>query len=577
MKRINNLILSSLTLTFISGCGGGGGGGGGGTSGQTTVTSPPAKTYKVESIEDASSFLTRATFGSNTNNIESLLIKEDYKKWIDDQFTKSPNYHLEWAKLNAKGVGSTSDLKDTPEDWVNHSDALSQLQRDAWWDIVVFGDDQLRQRVAFALSEIMVISKFGQLINYPDMRMSYYDVLVKNAFANFETLLQEVTYHPAMGRYLSYLGNSKADPLKGTHPDENYAREVMQLFTIGLYELNIDGSKKLNNGKTLATYTQDDIKEMSKVFTGLTDDNNFFLSYEGFSSHKIRTEAMIASESYHDKSEKQILGKTIPAGGNTKTDINLALNHLFNHNNTGPFIAKRLIQRLITSNPSPEYIKHVALAFNDNGKGVRGDMKAVIKAILLYDVDTNSTTFGKLREPLLFISHLFRAFNVQKAENILYQGSEQLYKYTSLNFNGTGYTQQEGALEALTVFNYFTPEDGPYSLKKEGLIAPEFQLLDTKKVHQLLMGLINKDSFIYDTFNISAELQLENEKTLLDEKKYDELLDKIDLLLLGGKMNTITRSAIKNYINSNTNLSSDTLARYVISLVITSPDFAIQR
>ena len=591
-----NKFLSLVTLLLLIGCGGGGGGSS--SSGTTSNTENPISTPEPETVvpstpeivvpstpetvvlseQEVSTFLARSTFGVKQVEIENLIEIGDYEKWIDEQFTKTPNYLINWAETKAIGVGTVGDLKDNPEDWRNYSDALAFLQRDAWWDIVVSGDDQLRQRVAFALSEIMVISKYGSLINYPDSRMSYYDVLVKNAFSNFETLLQEVTYHPAMGKYLSYLGNSKEDTVKGTHPDENYAREVMQLFTIGLYELNTDGSKKTDSaGNSIPTYTQDDITAMAKVFTGLTDQNGYFFASEGSSSHTSRTETMIANESYHDTSEKSILGYTIQAGGDTKTDINLALNHLFNHANTGPFIAKRLIQRLVTSNPTPAYIQHVALVFNDNGEGVRGDMKAVIKAILLYDEDSSSDTFGKLKEPLLFVSSLFRTFNAKNSENILYQGDDAVYKYSSFNFHGTGYTNQEGALEALTVFNYFTPDDAPYSLKKDELVAPEFELFGIGNVHQLLMGLINKDGFIYETYKITAELQLETEKSLVENKKYDELLERLNILLLGGNMSSITKSAIKTYMTEHSELSSDVLTRYVISLVMTSPDFAIQR
>lgn len=563
-----------LYFLFLVGCGGGGGGG----SSEPASSGSTVQTYAVSSEEEASTFLSRATFGSTIQGIEDLVTQGDYEQWIETQFTQEPSYHIEWAETYAKGIDTVGDLKDNPEDWSNYSDGLAFLQRDAWWDIVVNGDDQLRQRVAFALSEIMVISKFGSLINYPDARMSYYDVLVKNAFSNFETLLQDVTYHPAMGKYLSYLGNSKENTTTGSHPDENYAREVMQLFTIGLYELNIDGSKKADsNGDSIPTYTQEDIEEMANVFTGLSDQNDYFFASDGASSHKSKTEPMIAFESYHDKTEKLIFGNTIPAGGDTKEDINLALNYLFNHDNTGPFIAKRLIQRLVTSNPSGEYIEHVALAFNDNGQGVRGDLKAVVKAILLYEEDTSTDTFGKLKEPLLFVSHLFRAFDAQNSENILYQGSDKIYQYYSFNFAGTGYTRQEGVLEALTVFNYFTPEDAPDNLKKEGLVAPEFQLFGIGEMHQLLMGLINKDSFIYDTFNITAELQLDQEKSLVENKQYDELLERLDILLVGGNMDDTTKTAIKNYMTANASLSSDILTRYVISLIITSPDFAIQR
>ncbi|HIP03242.1 MAG TPA: DUF1800 domain-containing protein [Campylobacterales bacterium] len=569
LKKITFYMVVVCFSSILLGCG---------SSSEPKAIDTSPQTYKVSSAKEASSFLSRATFGATMEDIEDLVKKGDYEQWIEAQYSQKPSYHLEWAKTHSKGIGTVGDLKDNPEDWRKYSDGLGSLQRDAWWDIAVFGNDQLRQRVAFALSEIMVISRFGSLVNQPDARISYYDVLIKNAFGNFETLLQEVTYHPAMGKYLTYLGNAKTDPAKGNHPDENYAREVMQLFSIGLYQLNLDGTEKTDaKGKALPTYTQRDIEEMAKVFTGLSDQNDFFFASDGGSSHKSRTEPMVAYEEYHDRSEKLILGHKIPAGGDTKTDINLALKHLFNHPNTGVFIAKRLIQRLVTSNPTAGYIKHVALAFNDNGKGVRGDLKAVVKAILLYKEDTTSDTFGKLKEPLLFISHLFRAFGAQKSENILYQEDLKLYRYASYNFNGTGYTMQEGALEALTVFNYFTPEDAPYSLKKQGLAAPEFELFGIGSLHQLLMGLINKDGFIYDTYKLTAELQLSNEKSLLEAKKYDELLDRLNVLLLGGNMSLITKTAIKTYMTKHSNLSSDVLARYVISLVMTSPDFAIQR
>ena len=588
MKNINKFIWPIITLTLLVGCGGGGGS----SSEKKVVVSPQTEVVTIKKVTnsneetidenisqlaEASTFLTRATFGATIEELEDLEKVGDYEQWIDLQFTKIPSSHIDWAETNAIGVGSVGDLKDNPEDWRNNSDALNLLQRDAWLDIAVSAEDQLRQRVAFALSEIMVISKYGALINFPDSRMSYYDVLVDNAFGNFETLLQKVTYHPAMGIYLSYLGNAKENTETGSHPDENYAREVIQLFTIGLYELNTDGSKKIDSeGNFIPTYTQNDVSDMAKVFTGLTTDNGYFFSGDGASTHNSRTSSMVAEEGYHDRSEKSILGTKIASGGDTKTDINTALNILFNHDNVGPFIAKRLIQRLTTSNPSLEFIEYVALIFSDNGAGVRGDMKAVIKAILLYD-DTNSETFGKLKEPLLFVPHLFRAFNAQKAKNTLSLLNGGIYTYNSFNFHGTGYTQQEGALESLTIFNYFSPDDAPDSLKKEGLVAPEFKLYGTGKLHELLMGLINKDGFIYETYEITAELQLEDEKLLLKNEDYDGLLDRLDILLLGGNMDDITRTAIKDYITSHTELSNDILARHVISLVMTSPDFAIQR
>ncbi len=550
---------------------------------QTLLLSHSKVTHSVASEQEASAFLSRATFGATQDDINHLMTLGSYDIWFEEQFTAAPTYHIAWAEQNLKGINGVGDLKDNPKDWKRYSDALSYMQRDAWWDIAVHSKDQLRQRVALALSEIFVISKEGSLINAPDGRMAYYDVLVKNALGNFETLLQEVTYHPSMGKYLSYLGNAKADPAKGSHPDENYAREVMQLFSIGLFQLNLDGTLKRDaQGKALPTYTQDDIKEMAKVFTGLTDDNGFFFAAEGGSTHTTRIEPMIYNNAYHDTSKKHILGNIIPAGGSTKDDINAALHILFMHQNTAPFIARRLIQRLVTSNPSPAYIRRVAQVFNRNEQGIRGDIKSVIKAILLdnealHGAEYRPTTFGKFREPLLFYTHLFRAFGAQNSLNTLYQEEVPLYQYRSFNFHGNGYTRQEAPLEALSVFNYFTPDDAPYSLKKESLVAPELELYGTDGIHQVLMGLINKDGFIYDTYQLTAELQLETEKLFIKNKQYNALLEHLNILLLGGTMSTITKNAIVTYMQHHAALDDETLARYVISLVMSSPDYALQQ
>jgi len=588
-KIILHGVLIGLSL-FMFGCGGSSTGNtqtatqpvGGGDHGNDTNTTVSVS-HKVTSQQEASSFLSRATFGATEEEIASLVKAGDYDTWLDAQFAKAPSYHVAWAHSHAKGVNGIADLNSSREDWKKYSDGLGVLQRDAWWDIAVNGEDQLRQRVAFALSEILVISRNGPLLTFPDVRMSYYDVLVKDAFGNFETLLQDVTYHPAMGRYLSYLGNAKGDPKIGSHPDENYAREVMQLFTIGLYELNMDGSKKIKNGKPIPTYTQTDIRQMAKVFTGLSDDNGQFEAEAYFSSFHARTVPMAAFESEHDSSEKKILHgqKVIAAGGDTKTDINAALHILFMYPNVAPFISKQLIQRLVTSNPSPEYIERVAKVFADNGKGVRGDLKAVVKAILLDDEALRGKhdpdTFGKFREPLLYVSHLFRAFHAKNDEHILQQGDTKLYRYRSFNFNGTGMTRQEGPLEALTVFNYFTPDDAPSAIKKQGLAAPELELYGKQGIDDVLMGLITKNGFVYQLYNITAELQLDTEKALVQAKKYDALLDRLDMILTAGNLSADTRKAIKKYMQEHAALDDEKLVRYTIGLVMTSPDYALQR
>ena len=536
---------------------------------------------------EASAFLSRATFGARLEDIDSLMNLTSYEKWIDNQFAKKPSFHMLWAEENVKGVNGTGNLKDNLENWKVHSDTMSYLQRDVWWHIVTKKGDQLRQRMAYALSEIMVISRNGPLITMPDAIMSYYDVLVKHALGNYEELLQEVTYHPAMGKYLSYLGNAKANASTGSHPDENYAREVMQLFSIGLYELNMDGTIKLDSNNTpRVTYTQNDIEEMAKVFTGLSDNNGNFASEASFSSHFSRTSPMVAFESYHDQTQKSILGKNIAAGGNTKTDINKALNILFMHPNTAVFISKQLIQRLVTSNPSPAYVARVASVFNSNAQGIRGDLKAVAKAILLDKEALNGVqdfpnTFGKFREPLLYVTHLFRAFNAQGALNTLSVYEEgPFYQYNSYHFHGTGFTQQEGPLEALTVFNYYTPDDAPYNLKNQNLVAPELEIYGKGGIDDVLMGLINKNGFIYELYKVTAELQFNTEKIMVQEHRYDDLLEHLNIILLNGNLSNTTKSAIKQYMldhEDDAGMSSDKLTRYTIGLVMTSPDYALQR
>ena len=536
---------------------------------------------------EASAFLSRATFGARLEDIDSLMNLTSYEKWIDNQFAKEPSFHMLWAEENVKGVNGTGNLKDNLENWKVHSDTMSYLQRDVWWHIVTKKGDQLRQRMAYALSEIMVISRNGPLITMPDAIMSYYDVLVKHALGNYEELLQEVTYHPAMGKYLSYLGNAKANASTGSHPDENYAREVMQLFSIGLYELNMDGTIKLDSNNTpRVTYTQNDIEEMAKVFTGLSDNNGNFASEASFSSHFSRTSPMVAFESYHDQTQKSILGKNIAAGGNTKTDINKALNILFMHPNTAVFISKQLIQRLVTSNPSPAYVARVASVFNSNAQGIRGDLKAVAKAILLDKEALNGVqdfpnTFGKFREPLLYVTHLFRAFNAQGALNTLSVYEEgPFYQYNSYHFHGTGFTQQEGPLEALTVFNYYTPDDAPYNLKNQNLVAPELEIYGKGGIDDVLMGLINKNGFIYELYKVTAELQFNTEKIMVQEHRYDDLLEHLNIILLNGNLSNTTKSAIKQYMldhEDDAGMSSDKLTRYTIGLVMTSPDYALQR
>ena len=474
-----------------------------------------------------------------------------------------------------------------------------------WWETAMNAEDQLRQRVALALSEILVISDSEGLgLNDFELAVaSYYDVLVKHAFGNFRDLLEEVTLHPAMGDFLSMSRNRKANPAKGIRPDENYAREVLQLFTIGVHELNLDGSlKKDAAGNAIPTYNQQTIEEFAKVFTGWSYADIPWDDYFGDADHTLPLKAF---EQYHDKSEKHLLNGAIsPAGQTAKADLDFALDNIFNHPNVGPFISKRLIQRLVTSNPRPDYIAQVAKVFNDNGKGVRGDLKAVVKAILL-DVNARSdnrpNNFGKLREPMLRMTHLWRAFNMQTSlkkghywepKKTCGQGNYPYYVFwVSLDYFNS--QSGQGPLQAKSVFNFFLPGFTPSgTLNNQGLVAPEFQIVN----ENTLTGTSNMlHEFIFDFSDSKAstpvlegfsKLNLAKETALANNP--DALLNHLNLILFNGEMSTALRNIIKTHLSTTATLLAENdyyppkehplyLAKEAIMLAITSPEYLIQR
>ena len=390
--NMNRLLptIASLML-MLAGCGGGGDS----TPPGPPPPPPPPPITKIEAFQ----FLNQGSFGATEAEAQSL-IDMRHESWIDDQLTKPASLQLPHLQS----------LPPPEFQFQLHADRV-----DIWFRNSLHGEDQLRQRVAFALSEIMVVSQLGALGNLPFAVADYYDVLARNAFGNYRDLLESVTLHPAMGVYLSMLGNERPDQALNIRPDENYAREVMQLFSIGLVELNVDGTEKLDSsGQPIPTYDQSVIEGFAHVFTGWT--------YAGAPNFRqaraTRFNQVIPMQlypSFHDTGPKKLLnGVELPAGQSGEQDLADALDNIFNHPNVGPFMAIRLIQRLVTSNPSPGYVQRVAEVFNDNGFGVRGDLAAVVKAILLDEEARPAMAMeidGKLKEPLLRVTQLWKAYD----------------------------------------------------------------------------------------------------------------------------------------------------------------------
>ena len=500
---------------------------------------------------DASRLLTQATFGATESEIQEVLEIGGPAAWIDAQLALEPTFHLPMVRR-----------------LFPNADGRQAGRYQTFWDRALRADDQLRQRFAFALSEIFVISdNSGMLSGHGSMVAAYQDILLTHAFGNYRDLLRAVTLSPAMGVYLSMLDNEKPDPETGQRADENYAREVMQLFTIGLETLNLDGSSR----GSAPTYEQPDVENLARAFTGWSWDGPDWRSRPrgtNAEAARLRERPMKAFPEYHDTDEKSFLGSTLPAGQSPEQDLEAALDIIFNHPNVGPFISKQLIQRLVTSNPSSGYVSRVASIFNDNGEGERGDLAAVLKAILLDseardDALSDGAAYGKLREPLLRFSHLWRAFDVSE-DITMNRGSKRL-------------APQVAPMTAPSVFNFFSPQYQPQGrIKQASLVAPEFQINSESAANAVNDGLMRsllRDRFYFQfpvTLDVSRELQL------LDTP--EALLEHLDLVLLSGSMSESLRSVLLDYMASNADtVEEERLVRDVIGLVITSPDHAIQR
>lgn len=520
-----------------------------GSNGAPAPTPPPPLPGGPATATDAARFLDQATFGS-TAALVGKVQTDGFEAFLNEQFNAAPSLHVPF--IDATGV-----LPPT----------FTQLYQ-AWWTHAIVAPDQVRQRVAFALSEILVVSSLGAgLGDQPIAMAAYYDVLVRNAFGNFRQLLEEITLNPAMGRYLDMLRNAKADPVRKTIPNENYAREILQLFSTGVYRLNLDGSLTLDGqGFPIETYDQNAILGLSATFTGWNFAQSGTSKWFGATANY--RDPMMSFANYHEPAAKTILdGVVIPAGQTAEQDLKTALDTIFNHPNVGPFICRQLIQRLVTSNPSPGYIYRVASVFNDNGQGVRGDLRAVVRAILLdYDArgaaQTQLQGYGHLREPVARVSHLLRAFNATSMT-----GKYAVNSTTSL---------AQTPMRAPTVFNFFSPDYQPQGPMADArLKGPEFEITTDSTVVTVANYLRNIINFGMGPTDNRTTINLTYEHSIAGNPA--QLVDHLNALLMGGTMSPAMRAIIIDAVTKTTASNAIERVRTAVYLVVNSPEYVIQK
>ena len=578
---------------LLAGCGGGGGGSTPTASGQTPPAAPPPVIWSPPADAPYARFLQQAQFESSTVDIAAVKAK-GYGAWLDEQMAL-PSSQGGWEWLQSRGYGVIDKREFYFAEWY--------LPDYMVWYQILKSPDQVRRRMALALSEFFVVGADG--ITQPWFKAfqlaHFFDILCKHAFGSFRELLEEVTLCVAMGSFLNTLYNEKEDPVTGRLPDENYAREVMQLFTIGVDQLNLDGTPKTGaDGRKLDAFTQEDVTHLARVFTGwVLDDSGGVTSITvgPFTNHVLNVEytrkPMVLRPYRHSLLEKRFLGTTIPAGTDGSASLKTALDTLANHPNVGPFFARQMIQRLVTSDPSPAYVARVASVFNDNGNGKRGDLKAVFRAILLDDeargaASLASPTHGKLREPMLRFAHWGRAFKLTSKAGT--------WKFNPPNWSGNSLSQYP--LRAPSVFNFFRPGYVPpntdFAARKA--TAPEFQLVNETSVSQYINFLQNilpnglwvggpelleqpMGSTPTDGHDIkpdySAELALVTDPAAL--------VRHLNLILAAGRLSQTTETTIIDALklDGTTATSSDNAKLYTVCravlFVMCAPEYLVQK
>jgi uncharacterized protein (DUF1800 family) len=495
----------------------------------------------------ASRFLSQASMGATKSEIDRVR-SQGYAAWLDEQFARArPTTHWDW--LVAQGFNNANNI--------NGEAGFDPVM----WRQLIASEDQLRQRVGMALLDFLVVSINGLNTNWRAFAMAaYVDILMDNAFGNYRTLLERISLNAAMGVYLTFLGNRKANPNTGSVPDENYAREVMQLFTIGLIRLNQDGTPQSGNPET---YTQDDVSGLARVFTGFT--------YDGTDSSvpdRLRR-PLINNASNHETGVKTFLGTTIPAGTAGIASLTQALDTLFAHPNVPPFVSRQLIQRLVTSNPSPAYVGRISAVFANNGSGVRGDLRAVVRAILLDteardDAVAGGANFGKLRAPVNRLTAWARGFGVNSPSNA--------WGFGDTSSASNRLAQSPG--RSPSVFNFFRPGYTPPNtpIATAGLVGPEFQITTEPSVVAYINYMQNLIA------NGTGDTRADYSALTALAPDAQALVDEV-ALILGAGLSAASVATIRSAVEAiatTANNSANNRIYTAILLTMASPDFIVQ-
>ena len=549
-RAIAAVSLASAGSLLLEACGDGSSGGGP-ISGTPTPTPAPTPTPTISNAQ-ASRFLSQSAIGYAKADI-STVVASGITGWINNQFALARPQKF-WDFLVAGGYNVIANIN-------------SNAGFDAMvWSQLMGSADILRQRIGLSLLNQWVVSIDGFNSSWqPFVMAAYFDALWDNAFGNYRDIMEGVSTSVGMGYYLTFLGNVKAGTRAGSIPDENYARELMQLFTVGLYQLNMDGSLVLSGGNPVPTYTQNDVSQAARVWTGYT-----LTGTDNTTPDRMRV-PMSVNAATHETGASTFLGISIPAANDGTTSRKAALDGLFAHANLPPFVSKQLIQHLVTSNPSPAYISRVANIFANNGSGVRGDMKAVIRAILTDaeardDTQVDSTTFGKLREPVVRLVQWAKAFGVTSPTN--------LWPFGNTSSSATRIGQSPG--HAPSVFNFFRPGYTPpgTAIATKNQVAPEFQVTSEPSV----ISYIN----YMQTIIASGAGEAKPDYSALTPLATDSaaLLAELNLVLAANQISAATLAQMKTALDTisiTTTAGINNRIYAAIVLVMASPEYLVQR